>query len=250
MVYPPAGEKALTDEFHVWTALTDDFGSDEALARLRAVLSSDEVARASRFVHECDGRTYVIAHGLLRFILNRYIPLAPIEWRFVLGRWGRPEVADLPAGQRLRFNLSHTDGLAAFVVSREADCGVDAERIGAPPRDVYETVLSPEELAVISSVAPHEQAERFFTYWTLKEAYAKARGLGLGIGARDVSFECEPPSPPRARFGAAVGDDPSRWQFQTARLHDRFIVSTAVAGDRGSTGASGVVLRARPEMFW
>ena len=58
--------------------------------------------------------------------------------------------------------------------------------------EVMETTFSPEEIATFERCPPEARAEYFFTTWTLKEAIAKARGLGLAMPFSDVCLALEP----------------------------------------------------------
>ena len=53
----------------------------------------------------------------------------------------------------------------------------------------------------------------FFDYWTLKEAYIKARGFGLALPLADFAFRLAPPASPVISFEPALPDDPATWQF-------------------------------------
>ena len=48
--------------------------------------------------------------------------------------------------------------------------------------------FSPTEAAALSGVPEHRRQERFFEYWTFKESYIKARGMGLSIPLDRFSF--------------------------------------------------------------
>jgi 4'-phosphopantetheinyl transferase len=151
-----------------------------ARARAEALLAPDERARIARFHFERDRLLHLAARALLRRSLSSCAPVAPEAWRFEAEASGRPFVASPEAP--LRFSVSHTRGLAAVAVAVEADVGVDVEEIADEvPREVVEVSLAPIERAALAGTAPTERAGAFTALWTLKEAYAKARGLGLGL---------------------------------------------------------------------
>jgi 4'-phosphopantetheinyl transferase len=53
----------------------------------------------------------------------------------------------------------------------------------------------------------------FFDYWTLKEAYIKARGFGLALPLRHFSFLRTPGQAPTIEFAPELHDDAQSWQF-------------------------------------
>lgn len=59
---------------------------------------------------------------------------------------------------------------------------------------------------------------RFFEHWTLKEAYAKAVGVGLGCDFSLVSFELGPGCDVTAQFSDGVDDLASDWIFRRLAL--------------------------------
>lgn len=184
--------KALRTEIHVWLAATD---APDAAARLddyAAMLDTDELARCHRFRFERDRRLYLVAHALVRRALSHYAHADPSDWRFARGAHGRPEIAAPVLPVCLRFNLSHTRGLAACVVTLDQDCGIDVESVGARrnmPAIAARMFAAPEQRDLQSLQGRAGYAERFFTYWTLREAWCKARGTGLADADRATWFE-------------------------------------------------------------
>lgn len=181
-----------------------------------------------------DRQVYLAAHVLVRSVLSRYAPLAPEDWRFIRGPHGRPEIAEgLP---RLRFNLAHCADLAVLAVTREADVGVDVESAARPaPADfVARGLLAEAEYRDWRACAPEAREERFFAYWTLKEAYLKARGLGLSVPARHVAFALDAPEGVAATFHRDLEDDPAAWRFWRA-VHAGGRVALAARGARRVT---------------
>ena len=105
---------------------------------------------------------------------------------FTLNEFGKPEVAnpeaaDLPG--RLRFNLSHTNGLALLAVCLDADLGIDVEAVRtiSDLELIAQSHFSPREVAALNAVGHAGKQRAFFRCWTRKEAFLKAHGRGLSI---------------------------------------------------------------------
>ena len=76
-----------------------------------------------------------------------------------------------------------------------------------------ERFFSPREVADLRGLPADEQPVVFFDYWTLKESYIKARGLGLALPLRHFSFLRTPGEAPTIAFEPELHDDPASWQF-------------------------------------
>lgn len=183
---------ALESEVHVWLAAPGAVTDTACLKRYTAMLDTREGARWRRFRFEHDRRLFLVAHALLRRALSCYADVEPSDWRFAHGRYGRPEISAPRLPVRLRFNLSHTDGLAACVVALEDACGIDVERIDRPCRMraiAAKVFAGPERHDLQALEGGEAYRERFMTYWTLREAWCKAQGTGLAHVDRAVWFE-------------------------------------------------------------
>ena len=129
------------------------------------------------------------------------------------------------------FSLSHTEGMAACLIGLSARAGVDVEKL-AYHRDLPRMASSIFAAGELQNLRGHFGADwtaRFFQYWTLKEAYAKARGLGLRLRPRDINFEIAAGGAIRGYFAAALRDDLSRWFFRSYRPSPTHVLSLAVA---------------------
>jgi 4'-phosphopantetheinyl transferase len=192
-------------------------GLDEQdLAACDAVLSEEERASVRRFVSEANQRERRAARALVRAVLARYRPFDPTSWQFRTGRWGKPEIDPLGA---LRFNLAHHPTLVVCAVTEGREVGIDVEPLSrsAAIAEVAETVFAPAELAELATLEDTERADRAVTLWTLKEAYIKARGMGLSLPLRDLAFRFDAPSP-RLVTGETVDPEPARWAFATTDI--------------------------------
>jgi 4'-phosphopantetheinyl transferase len=164
------------EECHVWVSATD-YAPGE-MARLQEVLSEQEVRQANAFRRPEDRRLYQVAHGLLRLILARYTGTAAACIEFSRGPGAKPTLS--VASPTVRFNLSHAGERVIIAVCSE-EIGVDIELIqpNFEWQDIAEHYFSPSELAALREAGPIQSTALFYTYWTRKEAWLKAIGLGL-----------------------------------------------------------------------
>jgi 4'-phosphopantetheinyl transferase len=214
----------------------DETVSPGDLAHAEELLSIEEQTRSRRFHFEADRRQFVVAHALARTMLSARRPdVAPAAWQFRTGRHGKPDVA-APAGSTdLRFNLSHTRGLAACIVCAGIDVGIDVEvRTGrVDGMGVAARLFAPSEIRALERLAPDARRHAFLTYWTLKEAYLKACGAGLSLRLDRFSFEIDEGAPPRIVFDPDMQEDAHRWQFEQFRPSDEHWMAVALRRGTG-----------------
>ena len=193
----------------------------EILDQLATVLDADEQARWRKFVFAADRHNFLVSHALVRFALSRHCGVQPAALRFSNNSFGRPEIAAPSIADGLRFSLSHTAGLVAVAVTRERDVGVNVENVTRQlPMEAAELVLSRTELDHERGLPDPQRCERLFALWTLKEAYAKGRGLGLSLPLREFSFDMD--EPPAITLLSHSDANPGRWLFEfhrPSRIH-------------------------------
>jgi 4'-phosphopantetheinyl transferase len=230
------------NQVHVHYVLADAIDDRDLLAAYEALLAPHERARRDRYMFEHSRREYLLTRALVRTTLSRYASPAPADWTFRENAWGRPEI-DVAEHAWLRFNLSNTRGLIACAVARDRDIGLDVEITERPGEtvEIADRFFSPTEVAALRALPKDAQRARFFEYWTLKEAYIKARGMGLAIPLDQFSFLLEDRAPIRVAFDPALGDDASAWQFEQLTLSPRHAAAAAV--HRGARPDLSFVLR-------
>lgn len=196
---------------------TDDAPPD-TVERLWLLMTEGERARCLRLVRDVDRRSFAITRALVRRSLSRYGPTAPADWRFVTNQHQCPFVEPAQAGTPpLQFNVSHTSGLVALAVTRGHRVGVDVERVSrVVDLAVADRHFAPAEVRDLRGLPAEDQPVAFFDYWTLKEAYIKARGMGLALPLGAFAFTVQPPLAPAIAFEPGFDDRPSRWQFWQA----------------------------------
>ena len=219
---PPAVAALSAGAVDVWCARPEEIGSE---AEARRFLAEDELERCARFRLERSRQLAAAGRVLLRTVLSRYEPVAPADWRFAVEAHGRPVVA----GGRgaLRFSVSKTAGLVVCAVAAE-DLGVDVESLRRPaPLAVAERFFAPTEVAALRALPEQERAGRFFDYWTFKESYVKARGLGLSVPLEKFVVVLDD-GPPRLEIDRSLEDDGACWRLAQLRPTPEHVVSLCV----------------------
>ena len=226
-VSPPENLAAAAGEVHVWRARLDQ---DEAtLLRLARLLSADERARARKFYFRRDRDHFVAARGALRTILGRYAATPPELLCFSYNEYGKPA---LSGGGPLRFNASHSNGVALYAVTAGREVGVDLEFVRADFAgvEIAESFFSRREVSALRALPPGALTDAFFDCWTRKEAYIKARGEGLSHPLERFTVSLAPGEPAAL---LCTDDDPreaARWSLVRLPPGEGFRAALAVEG--------------------
>ena len=215
-----------SDEIHVWLAFYDQIDDEGLHAAYRELLNDEERAQEPRFYFARDRRRYLVTRALVRTVLSRYAAIEPAEWTFSTNAYGRPAVANAQ-GSDLSFNLSHTHSLIVLSVSRGRELGVDVENVRAREVSIgiADRYFAPQEVAVLKDVPPQHQQDRFFEYWTFKESYIKARGMGLSLPLDKFSFHYPGERDVEIAIDPELADDAARWQFWQFRPTPDYLVA-------------------------
>jgi 4'-phosphopantetheinyl transferase len=169
----------------------------QRMQALHGLLSADEQERAARYHFDIDRRRFTAARGQIREILAAYLSMPAQDLAFFYNPQGKPS---LPGG-RLCFNLSHTLGIGLLAVTQAQETGIDVEgvnrKVDSP--GIASRFFAPAETNALFALPEADRARAFFDCWTRKEAYIKARGLGLSIPLDSFEVGLEPGKPPTLR---------------------------------------------------
>ncbi len=148
---------------------------------LEALLSPDEMHRASRFRFDGDAANFVVRRGILRLILAGYTGVPPSQVTFSYSQSGKPALHECFFDTR--FSMSHSGACAVYAVAREREVGVDLEHLRQQPLEISRiagSFFSESQIAALNDTAADHQEEMFLHLWTQLEARGKARGTGIG----------------------------------------------------------------------
>ncbi|WP_419420939.1 4'-phosphopantetheinyl transferase family protein [Legionella sp. D16C41] len=163
------------------------FPLTHAPCAMEAILNEEELTRAKRFYFPKHQRRFAVARMMLRFILSRYLPIAPEAINFSYNHYGKPSVAN---DQQLEFNISHSDELAILAIGQNSPLGIDVEFFSARPyQGIAKHLFSNQEQEQLAQLPNYFKPLAFFTIWSQKEAFIKTCGLGLSYPTEQFSVK-------------------------------------------------------------
>lgn len=216
-------------EVHVWSASLEL--ESESLGELERTLSADEIQRARRFHFERDRRNFTGRRGILRNVLSVYLGTKPAALRLIYNEFGKPCLEGSPEAGSLNFNLSHSGALMLVAVALDRGVGIDIEFIDSAVSsdEVARRFFSTNEIATLEGLPEPLRQREFFNLWARKEAYIKARGMGLSIplDSFDVSsIQGEAVVVP----GTPNSSDGSNWKIENLDIDPRYAAAVAASG--------------------
>lgn len=213
-------------EVHLWRARLD--GSSESPAKLRQTLSNAERERARKFYFMPDRTRYVIGRGLCRILLGRCLGIAADQVRFEAGTAGKPRLAQ-DFRKSLNFNVAHSGDFVLVAIADNCEVGVDIEQIrhDFDPHEIAKQFFSESERLGLEALPADLRHGAFFSCWTRKEAYLKARGDGLNLGLDTFDVAFMPGQQPRL---VATRPDPAeaqRWTLDDIEVDPNYKAALA-----------------------
>jgi 4'-phosphopantetheinyl transferase len=215
-------------------------GLSFACATVSDQLDQDEQVIYRGLTDPADRRCYAAARGLLRIELSQHLALPPQDWEYVPKPGGPTEIRT-PLGRldNLRFSLSHTRGLVACAVADASsgpyrEVGIDVEWVRPMPGmdKLARLHFAPAEVAAMRALPTAQQGKRFFSLWTLRQAWAKAHcgphdTPHPPLEERAVFTFDESGHLPQATFAAGLQEASSRWRFWLHALDEDHVLSVA-----------------------
>jgi 4'-phosphopantetheinyl transferase len=234
-------------EIHLWLAFYDEITNERLLSDYRALLNQEEKEQQSRFYFARDRQRYLVTRALVRTVLSRYALIDPREWVFSTNAYGCPAIANAEVKEdSLSFNISHTHSLIVLGVTRRRALGVDVEnwQTREVSIEIADRFFAPTEVKALSGVPPHQQQYRFFEYWTFKESYIKARGMGLSLPLDKFSFHYPHDRAVEIAIDPELADDAARWQFWQFQPRPEYLA--AICAERVDQPTKLIVRQAVP----
>ncbi len=163
---------------------------DSRVAECLQVLDPQEKARADRASNQVERLRLILARGMLRQLLAKYLNQTAKSIRFFYNYKGKPQVS-----APIMFNLSHAHDTILFAFAEEgALVGVDVEYAHRSHNllRIANRYFSEEEYSYLVHLPPGEIETCFYHIWTQKEAFVKAHGQGLSYGLPSFTVNSNP----------------------------------------------------------
>lgn len=215
---------------HIWEIDLNPGGG--RLHRWAGFLSPTENERAGQLRIPQSRRQFTAGRGCLREILGQYLNIDPAEIRFSYNPNGKPYLAD-PNQAWLKFNLAHSEDRALCIVAQDQEVGIDIEHIHAVQNmsRLVKQFFSPAENQAFHALPENQRQEAFFTTWTCKEAYIKARGLSSANSLRKFDISLTPNAPAKVLADRQHPLDFDKWSLQIINTWDQYKAAFAIKGN-------------------
>ena len=188
------------------------------LAELTTRLPQHERDRAAQLRTDAQRRSFVIGRVLLRSLVAGAGNAAPVDVTIDVEAAGRPVIV----GTLSRFSVSiaHSGDYVVVAVAQRA-VGVDVEQLPSSPRHpgLEARVCSPDELRRLELMTGAERERAFTAIWARKEAYGKARGVGLDFDLRSITASVSP-----------IADADGEWQVSGLDIDPEYAAAVVAHG--------------------
>lgn len=164
---------------HIWKINISDL--EDQLDYFESFLCFDENQKASRFKFKDDQNRCIISRACLRILCGKYLSKIPKSIEFAYKEKGKPYIREAD----FSFNVSHSKDIVLIGFSKFENLGIDVEynRDMNDFMSIAKNYFHEKECEILESVPKTLRKCFFLRYWTVKEAYVKALGEGLGKSA-------------------------------------------------------------------
>lgn len=215
-----------TGDLQIWSISLD---ADEKFRNAcKNALDEKGRKRIDYFKFKQVQESYIISQGGLRLLLSHYLGIPPKEIQIGKLSKGKPYSIDNP---NLCFNMSNSGRKVVYAFSMDEDVGIDLEKIRELPDldELIEKNYIPSERDYINKL-PEQRQYRFFQFWTIKEAYLKAIGVGMRIPPDNIAFSIQNGEYKlQSIHGVPLGFEQSDWIFNPFTLENNKYVGTLVS---------------------
>ena len=203
--------KTGSNSIQLWLVHESKITDQSLLDQYHGLLSERELKRYERLRLASDKKQFLITQVLARSVLAELTGINnPGAIRFERNSHGKPY---LPGQDQPQFNLTNSNGLIALAVAVKAEIGIDVEYLHrkAACLQLARRYFTKGEAETFEGLDESALRDRFFDYWTLKEAWLKAFGTGLRTPLNYFGFTLS--DKVEICFTSKIQSLPQEWAF-------------------------------------
>ena len=204
---------------------------DSERQKLLRLLSDDEAQRAARFHFDKHRNRFIVGRARIRQILAARGNCSPGDIDFELNPYGKPSLAKPQAARGMQFNASSSDTLGAIAISNAVPLGLDIEKLQTDKGGDFDDIVASQFTGAENDwYRKHSGRGRFrvfFEFWTCKEAYLKALGIGLSGRLNSFSIDLDG-AEPRVSYTELEDERQSRFCLRRLEFDDDFLACLAL----------------------
>ncbi len=180
-------QKGIVD---IYYTKTPNISSESPILPL-SILNGEERRVYNSYKVEHKKREFLAGRYLIKSILAYYLNIKPEDVWFIQNNYGKlylRENIGSKMEKQILFNLSHSNGMVACAITLEYEVGVDIEKVDGDLIEIAKRFFSPEEIQYIFNFQDNFKNHTAYRLWTLKEAYIKAKGMGLSLDLKSFNI--------------------------------------------------------------
>lgn len=175
---------------HVWYLNDQEVNCPFLLRQYYSLLSPDEKEKLEKLSIPKKKHQFLIVRAVTRSLLSLYLNVNAKTLKFCTNENGKPYLINNETEDKFFFNISHTEKMIVWAISRNREVGVDVEYTSKKRNvlEIAQNYFSTQEWRDLKILPTTERNEKFFELWTLKEAYVKAHGRSITSQMKNDSF--------------------------------------------------------------
>lgn len=153
-----------------------------------------------------------------KLILKDMLNLDKVELEY--NEWGKPKLLN----SKIHFNISHSGEWVAVGIATHS-IGIDIQKIHEIDLSIANSFFSKIENEYIASLSKSDRIDAFFMIWTLKEAFIKAKGMGLYIPLDSFTIDMSGYKP------RLYNDENEECQLSIERVEKDYFMATCMLNE-------------------
>jgi 4'-phosphopantetheinyl transferase len=156
-----------------------DLDDSETALLIKAFAAPQDHASVARYPSARRREQGLATRALVRSMLQGKTSRAGASWALDNDASGKPRARTSDGDEPFQISMSHSRTIVACAITDEGTIGVDVEDM-EPGRE-FEAIAAASFGPLEIKTVEHDGLAAFYRIWTLREALAKARGVGYPL---------------------------------------------------------------------